>query len=135
MASSPSAIVSPNHAQDSQSFPNASLSTNGGHTRTMSLSLKENTAPNPRRLPAHSRNASTSSIRTAIRLPKGKAKEVEGHRIQKGSISKPMPIESPFDIDRSVANTPAPAQRDGSTGRKLEGVETEGDGLGVGEAI
>jgi hypothetical protein len=129
MASSPSVVVSPNHAQDSQPFPNA------GHTRTMSLPFKENVVPNPRRLPAHSRNASTSSLRTAIRLPKGRGREVETPRIQKGSISKPMPMESPFDIDRSVANTPAPAEGDGSTGRKVERVATEGDGLGVGEAI
>jgi hypothetical protein len=99
------------------------------------LPFKENVASNPRRLPAHSRNASTSSLRTAIRLPKGRGREVETPRIQKGSISKPMPMESPFDIDRSVANTPAPAEGDGSTGRKVERVATEGDGLGVGEAI
>jgi hypothetical protein len=135
MASSPSAVVPPNYVQDSQPFPNAPPSTNAGHMRTMSLPFKENVAPNPRRLPAHSRNASTSSLRTAIRLPKGRGREVETHRIQKGNISKPMPMESPFDIDRSVANTPAPAEGDGSTGRKVERVATEGDGLGIGEAI
>jgi hypothetical protein len=135
MASSPSVVVPPNHVQDSQPFPNASPSTNAGHMRTMSLPFKENVAPNPRRPLAHSRNASTSSLRTAIRLPKGRGREVETHRIQKGNISKPMPMESPFDIDRSVANTPAPAEGDGSTGRKVERVATEGDGLGIGEAI
>jgi hypothetical protein len=135
MASSPPVVVSLNHTLDSQSLPSASPSTNAGHTRTMSLPFKENVVPNTRRLPAHSRNASTSSIRTAIRLPKGKAKEVEAHRIQKGSISKPVPLESPFDIDRSVANTPAPAERDDNTGRRVERAEIEGDGLGIGEAI
>lgn len=96
----------------------------------MSLPYKEAVPPNQSRTPGHTRNASTSSIRTAIRLPKGRGREVDGHRIQKGSISMPRPLESPFHIDRSVANTPAPAERDGIMGKKMEG-----DGLGIGEAI
>jgi hypothetical protein len=44
-------------------------------------------------------------------------------------------MESPFHIDRSVANTPMPAEGDGNMGRNTGGAEIRGDGLGIGEAI
>jgi hypothetical protein len=71
--------------------------------RKISLSRKQGEQiPATPRTPSHSRNASGSSVRTAIRLPK-REKESEAQRVRKASIGMPRPLGSPFDIDRAMS--------------------------------
>jgi uncharacterized coiled-coil DUF342 family protein len=125
MASSAPTITSQNPLSPAKASP---------HARAVSLPFnnRENMPLQPPRTPAHSRNASTSSIRTAIRLPKGRARETDAQKIRKESISMPRPLDSPFHIDQSVAGAPLPAERD--TGKEAEKAKSR-DGLQIGEAI
>jgi hypothetical protein len=48
------------------------------------------------RTPSHSRNTSGSSIRTAIRVPKTREKEVQ--KVSKDSIGMPQMLRGLFDV-------------------------------------
>ncbi|KAH7095175.1 hypothetical protein FB567DRAFT_21922 [Paraphoma chrysanthemicola] len=98
-------------------------------SRKFSLSRKhdEQTPASPR-TPSHSRNVSGSSIRTAIRLPKGRDKERDAHKMRKDSIGLPQPLGSPFAVDRAASEASAGAERvDRGDGR--------GQSHAIGEAI
>ncbi|KAL6709534.1 hypothetical protein ACN47E_001469 [Coniothyrium glycines] len=79
--------------------PLASISTpppSAGPTRKISLGSRahENDLPRLPHTPSHSRSVSSSSIRTAIRLPKSRDKE-DLHKKRKQSIGLPKPLQSP----------------------------------------
>ncbi|KAH7378796.1 hypothetical protein BKA66DRAFT_513200 [Pyrenochaeta sp. MPI-SDFR-AT-0127] len=116
------------HPQQSSITSSASKTT----PPTRKLSLTRQREEQVTRLPptpSHSRNASGSSIRTAIRLPKTRNKEKEeAHRMRKDSISMPRPLGSPFGMEWSMMTGPE-RQREGQN-------ITAGEyAYGIGEAI
>lgn len=82
--------------------------TSAAPTRRPSLNKKQDDqGPRTPRTPSHSRNVSSSSIRTAIRLPKNREKDrEEAHKMRKDSISMPRPLGSSFGVPRTASTAP-----------------------------
>ncbi|KAK1914956.1 hypothetical protein P3342_011885 [Pyrenophora teres f. teres] len=87
-AKSPQAIFAPYHRKNS-----------------LRSEMQEGAVSTPPQTPAHSGNASGTSVRTTNRLPDihDVETEEETETIRKKSITIPKPLFSPFDFERSMS--------------------------------